>query len=198
MLQFYKPNKSNKGTACSFKVSSDCLFLSVIKQSGFNPETQRGIFSGNKDDPTMSGTVQITQIELGGFIDVIENNTQFDKFHKNEKGTSSIKFGPYLKEGKQVGFSLNVVKDTNGVKASFLIGFDYAEARTLKAYLEYSLRSTFIFIEDQIAAKREQYNKNGRKTYQDDSAPVEQEQEQNEQNEQTEPQNNLKADDDWS
>ncbi len=152
-MQFYKPNKSNKGTACGFQVQDNKMFVNFIKQFSWDESKKTGSFSANAKNPATSGAIQLTQIEIGA----IETNRPYSTFHKNANGTSQIKFEPYIDKtsGEQKGHSFQVGKDTGGVKVSFVIGFSFPEARTLKAYLEFALRSTFIFDEE----KRANYKK---------------------------------------
>jgi hypothetical protein len=57
-----------------------------------------------------------------------------------------MKFSPYMKDNKQLGFSFAVTRDDKedtSKKTSFLIGFYFGEAKALREYLVISLRHIF-------------------------------------------------------
>ena len=59
---------------------------------------------------------------------------------------TKIKFSPYIKDDKQVGFSYSVNKESKDNienKQSFLLGFYFNEARLLKEFLIHALNSIF-------------------------------------------------------
>lgn len=148
MISFYKPNSKNTGTACSFSVNpkDNSVWGSLIKQSSWNELKKIGSFSENQNNPNKSVKVKFSLTEAAGILDSIERNTEFSAYHSSEKQTTRIKFCPYLREDKQVGFSYSVNKeDKQNIenKQSYLIGFYFNEARLLKEFLSYSLNSVF-------------------------------------------------------
>lgn len=144
-MQFYKPNPRNTGHCGSFQLSPDnkCVFLTIIKQSGWNDAKKLGSFSENRKDPTKSVNIKFNEIELGGFLDAICRNIEYSMFHKFENSSCSIKFSPYYKNNKpeegQIGFSLRVSKGEN----SFSLGLTYPETMTLNEYLKFALQQMF-------------------------------------------------------
>lgn len=175
MLQFYKPTKTVKGTACSFWRNSDdnSFWASMIKQDSWNDKTRTGSFSKNKNDPQKRVIVKFSATEIAGFIDSIERNAEYSGYHGSQKQVVKFKFCPYIKgeetvelgdvvvanekatltgkltktEKKQIGFSLSInreAKEDSTDKQSYVIGFNFAEARLLKCHLESSLRDSFI------------------------------------------------------
>ena len=56
MLQFYKPNAKNTGSACSFSYNKNdkALWVNFIKQSSWNGQTKSGTFKtkNHPADPT--------------------------------------------------------------------------------------------------------------------------------------------------
>ena len=148
MISFYKPNSKNTGTACSFTVNSKdaSIWGSLIKQSSWNEAKKIGSFSENQNNPNKSVKVKFSLTEAAGILDAIERNTEFSAYHTSEKQTTRIKFCPYIREDKQVGFSYSVNKEdkqNSENKQSYLIGFYFNEARLIKEFITYALNSTF-------------------------------------------------------
>jgi len=147
-LQFYKPNPSAKGHACSFWRNSEdnTFWCSMIKQHRWNAKTRIGSFSENKDDPQKRVIVKFSVTEICAIIDSILRNSSCDGYHGSNQ-IVKYKFGPYQKEGKQVGFSFGVQKEdkedsTN--KQSYIIGFTFPESRLLVNYLETIVKQSFL------------------------------------------------------
>lgn len=148
MISFYKPNSKNTGTACSFSINSKegSIWSSLIKQSGWNDATKTGSFSDNKDNPQKSARVKFSTIEAAGILEAIDKNVEFSAYHSSDKQITKIRFSPYIKDGKQVGFSYSVNKENKDNienKQSFLLGFYFNEARLLKEFLTFGLQSIF-------------------------------------------------------
>ena len=147
MIQFYKPNAKNTGSACSFWSNYDgSIMASIIRQASWDNNTKKGSFAQNKDDTTKRVIVKLNPTEVGGLIDSIESNREFSNYHTSQNQTLQIKYAPYMRNGDQIGFSFSVYKqdkqDSNN-KASYVIGFTFAEARYLKEFLIYVLRKIF-------------------------------------------------------
>ena len=148
MISFYKPNSKNSGTACSFSVNpkDNSVWGSLIKQSSWNEAKKIGSFSENQNNPNKSVKVKFSLTEAAGILDAIERNAEFSAYHTSEKQITKIKFSPYIRDEKQVGYSYSVNKeDKQNIenKQSYLIGFYFNEARLLKEFLSYSLNSVF-------------------------------------------------------
>ena len=148
MISFYKPNSKNTGTACSFSVNQkdESFWGSLIKQSSWNEAKKIGSFSENQNNPNKSVKVKFALTEVAGMLDALERNAEFSAYHTSEKQSTQIKLSPYVKEGKQVGFSYivnKIDKQNSENKQSYLIGFYFNEARLLKEFLIYSLNSVF-------------------------------------------------------
>ena len=149
MIQFYKPTKTVKGTACSFWRNSDdnSFWASMIKQDSWNDKTKTGSFSKNKNDPTKRVIVKFSATEMAGFMDAAERNVEYSGYHGSQKQVVKFKFCPYVRDGNQIGFSLSInreAKEDSTDKQSYIIGFNFAEARLLRCYLESALRDSFI------------------------------------------------------
>ena len=147
MIQFYKPNPKNTGSACSFWSNYDgSIMASLIKQASWDNNAKKGSFAQNKDTPNKRVIVKLNPTEVGGLIDSIETNREFSNYHNSQNQTLQIKFAPYIRNDAQVGFSFSVYKqdkeDSNN-KASYVIGFTFSEARYLKEFLIYVLRKIF-------------------------------------------------------
>jgi hypothetical protein len=148
MLQFYKPTKTVKGTACSFWRNSDdnSFWASMIKQDSWNSKTNTGSFSKNKNDPQKRVIIKFSATEMAGFIDTIERNVEYSGYHGSQKQIVKFKFCPYIRDDKQIGFSLAVnreAKEDSTDKQSYIIGFNFPEARLLRCYLESLLKDSF-------------------------------------------------------
>ena len=148
MISFYKPNSKNTGTACSFSVNEkdSAIWSSLIKQSSWNDSKRIGSFSENQNNPLKSVKIKFSLTEAAGILDAIERNTEFSAYHTSEKQTTQIKFTPYIKDEKHVGFSYMVSKtdkQNSENKQSYVIGFYFNEARLLKQFLSYALDSVF-------------------------------------------------------
>lgn len=106
-LNFYKPNKSNTGTALSFNVSppkdqtkgeTPDLYVSFVKQAGWNDETKKGSFSENAKNPEKTAALKLNQTEAASIIRAIRQSSKFSTVHAYQGSTTSIMFGPYQKE----------------------------------------------------------------------------------------------------
>ena len=136
MLQFYKPNTKNTGSACSFSYNKKdkALWVNFIKQASWNNETKNGTFKGSGPDKKANSKFSVT--ELAGLVHAIETNGEYGGFHGTKERNTTFKFCPYVRDGDQVGFSfsLNQNNSQEGIKKSFIIGFNFAEGRMLKEY----------------------------------------------------------------
>jgi hypothetical protein len=158
MISFYKPNSKNTGTACSFSVNTKdgSLWSSLIKQSSWNEGTKTGSFLDNKDNPQKSAKIKFSITEAAGLLETLDKNVEFSAYHSSDKQITKIKFGPYIKDDKQVGFSYSVLKENKENienKQSFLLGLYFNEARLLKEFLTHSLHSIFKSQEIEIIKK---------------------------------------------
>ena len=74
--------------------------------------------------------------ELAGLVHAIETNGEYGNFHGTKERNTTFKFCPYIRDGNQIGysFSLNQNNTQEGMKKSFIIGFNFAEGRMLKEY----------------------------------------------------------------
>jgi hypothetical protein len=158
-LQFYKPNKSNTGHACSFWVNEDgTLNCSFIKQSGWNEKTRTGQFSANKDNPNGRVISKLSEIEAAAIVSSIRRKTPLNLnykgedggfYHKSEKQILRISFkSMYDKENakKHIGYSFTINKeapDDSTNKSSFYIMLTHGEAELLAIYLEKAVNESF-------------------------------------------------------
>jgi len=148
MISFYKPNSKNTGTACSFTVNAKdaSIWGSLIKQSSWNEVKKIGSFSENQNNPNKSVKIKFSLTEAAGILDAIERNVEFSAYHTSEKQTTRIKFCPYIKEEKQVGYSYSVNKEdkqNSENKQSYLIGFYFNEATLIREFLKFALNNIF-------------------------------------------------------
>lgn len=136
MLQFYKPNSKNTGSACSFSYNQKdkSFWVNFVRQSSWDGQKKRGFFNGSGPDKKANSKFNVT--ELAGLVHAIETNGEFGNFHGSKEKNTTFKFSPYVREGKQVGFSFTLAQSNTeqGTKKSFLIGFSFPEGRLLKQY----------------------------------------------------------------
>jgi len=146
MIQFYKPNPKNTGTACSFWVNRDLSVMSsMIKQSSWDSKKKIGSFAKNKDNPKGRVITKLSRVEIGGIIDSLESNREFSAYHQSQKQVLQMKFCPYMRDGNQVGFSFSINKqdkEDSTNKVGFIIGFTFPEARLLRHDLQNFLDKT--------------------------------------------------------
>lgn len=157
-IHIYHPSKSVKGFACSFWAAKDGnLFLTILKQSGWDEKTQTGTFKNSVNDPSKMTNVKLSMIEAAAIIDSIEKSRPFSTFHKSEDANKGISFVPWMytpvaDEDDKVkpipvhkGFSLTVSVSSkdNSVKNSFYIGLTFPEARLVQEFLTNYLHSRF-------------------------------------------------------
>ena len=149
MIQIYKPTPRVTGTACSFSFNNldGNFYLNLIKQASWNDQKKIGSFSENAQNPEKKVVVKLSKIEVCGILDSLDNNRTADFFHNSENQKLGIKFSPYIREDKQIGYSLNVIKNsktqTTQPAISFLIGFTFAEARMVAEYIKFGLNHIF-------------------------------------------------------
>ena len=122
-------------------------YLNLIKQASWNDQKKIGSFSENAQNPEKKVVVKLSKIEVCGILDSLDNNRTADFFHNSENQKLGIKFSPYIREDKQIGYSLNVIKNsktqTTQPAISFLIGFTFAEARMVAEYIKFGLNHIF-------------------------------------------------------
>ena len=145
MIQFSKPKPTVTGSACSFYLNDEenSFFASIIKQKSWDKQKRRASFE--KDDPMKKVIVKFSRKEICGFIDTINRNAELSGYHGSNQ-IVKFKFGPYMRDDKQLGFSFMVHKESkedSTIKASFAIGFDFPESVELKTFLEHMVRRSF-------------------------------------------------------
>lgn len=154
MVHVYHPNKNVKGFACSFWYSKkhNHLFATLIKQSGWDENTQNGTFKGSLNDPTKKVSIKLSDFEAAAILDCIERNRPFTTFHDGEEFPKAISFVPWMNNSSgeapatQRGYSFSISvnnKSDAANKNSFYIGLTFAEARYIREYIIYCLHASF-------------------------------------------------------
>jgi hypothetical protein len=152
MIRIYHPSKSGKGFAMSIQDSNqnDCVFATLIKQSGWSEETKTGTFAASREDKNSITTVKFNDLECAALLNVIERGQPFSSFHSGdiEKGIQFTPWFPKVAEGEksiQKGFSFSITLNPNDAttKNSFYIGLSYPEGRLIREYLINCLNSHF-------------------------------------------------------
>ena len=155
-LHYYHPNKSSTGSACSFADSfnNDCIYASILKQSGWDEKSGNGTFKASLDNKETSVMVKLSDLEVAAILDCIERGRPFSTYHDGDSA-KQIQFIPWFSktpvdEGKkpeQRGFSFSItstiVSGEESTKYSFYIGLNFAEARLLREFLINSINSHF-------------------------------------------------------
>ena len=113
MINFYKANPRVTGTACSFYLNprDNVFFSTMIKQDSWDSNRRIGSFAKNKDNPSKKVNIKFSPTEIAGIIDALESNREFGGYHGSNQ-VVKFKFCPYLKDGKQIGFSYSVNKES--------------------------------------------------------------------------------------
>jgi hypothetical protein len=144
-LNFYKPNRSNTGTAVSFNTVDKKeekgvdLYVSFIKQAGWNDQTKKGSFSENAKNPEKTASLKFNEAEAASIIRAVRLGSKFSTVHAFQGSTTSIMFGPYQKKNGDAALSFSIKKG----EQSFLIGFELGEGELIAQYLENYLRKSF-------------------------------------------------------
>lgn len=150
-LQFFKPNKSNKGCLAHFTFSSKgdnkAVYLELIKQNGWDAQARGGQGNGIFKDGERTN-VKFSIYEIGDILYCIRIRAGLNKpfYHKSDAGSSTINFGPYCGKVKDdkgnfvdsptpTGFSVGVLKG----ESKFNIGFTFGEVELLRVWLENAL-----------------------------------------------------------
>ena len=147
MIHFYKPTAKVTGTACSFYLNKrdNAFFSTLIKQDGWNSDRRIGSFKKNKDNPNKRVNVKFSALEIASFVNAIKRNEEFIGYHGSNQ-IVRFRFGPYVKDEVQKGFSFNVTKESkedSTQKSSYLIGFTFPEAELLQQHLSHLLLGSF-------------------------------------------------------
>jgi hypothetical protein len=157
-IQIYKPNSKVTGCALSLQASDrdGKLYVNMIKQASWNPETKKGSFIENRNDPTKKTVLKFSQVEAAQIIDCVERHYQWSGFHDSASKTTGIVFAP---NDERSVFSLSVNqtdKQDSTVKSQFFIPLTYAEVRLIKEYLIHYLHKSFKMKTDSRPANQEQ------------------------------------------
>ena len=146
MIKFYKPTKSGKGSSCTFSSNGkdQSMYTSLMKQ--FSWENGKANFRGNQNNPAAKVNVKFSAMEIGGFINAIEKNSEFKGYHSSDRQIIRFNFAPYVKDGEQKGFTYRLqreAKDDSTDKVSFLIGFKPEELVLIREFLIFVLHGIF-------------------------------------------------------
>ena len=145
----YKPNSYNSGCAFSFKIletdkegnkQKPSLLVQSIKQASWDANKRSGSFSANAKDPEKNIYFKLSENEVGGVLNAIENYAEFSAYHSYNDDKTQISFKPYTKKDGQKAFSLSVIKNST---MKFVMGVELSEARTLKAFFDLFLLKHF-------------------------------------------------------
>lgn len=150
-IHIYHPNKNNSGFACSFSQSGKdgTIFATLIKQSGWNAETQVGTFKDSKNDPTKNINVKLGQVEVAAILDCLDRSRPFSTVHDSDKSLKAIKFEPWLDRNNNntprgYSFSMTLTdKENPSAKVSLYIGLTFPEGRLIREYLMFALQNSF-------------------------------------------------------
>jgi hypothetical protein len=148
MVQFYKPNPRNSGSACSFyKTRDGAIMFSIIKQASWDESRKTGSFQKNKTDPKGNVKVKLSLAEAAGILEAVDKDVEFKEYHNSQNQSIQIRFAPYVDKNtnERKGFSLSVNKTgkDSQEKLSFIIGLTFKEARLLREYMVYIIHDSF-------------------------------------------------------
>jgi hypothetical protein len=157
-VQFYHPSSRGNGFATSFSDSfnNDCVFATIIKQSGWDETTKTGSFKASREDVNANVTIKLNDLEVAAILDAIERGRPFSTYHDGDvpKNIQFVPWFPKVPEGTKVeqrGFSFSITiasKDENVKGNAFYIGFSFPEARLIREFLANCLNSHFDIARD--------------------------------------------------
>lgn len=144
-ISYYKPNSQGKGAAAQFQYGNKeddfGLYVSIVKQFGWNDQSKKGSFSENAKNPLKNKKIKLNNTEAAAICRVIESNTEkWSTVHKSETKTTSISFSHYIKDGNKLGYGISI-SEKNG--ESFMIGLNNDEGFLLKQFLLSYILFTF-------------------------------------------------------
>jgi hypothetical protein len=170
MRTYYKSFKTGNGALMTFKHDArtcrtnqkkdGAVFLTIVKQTGWNEKDETGTFAGGD-----SVTIKFGMHEVGELEEVIQRgNWTFNFYHDGgqDKTSGFIRF--YDMEAKtdkdrpKRGVSFLIKKNTTEFKTSLTVG----EANDLLAYLNFARREIYAAIcdrEDEAFLKRQEAKK---------------------------------------
>jgi hypothetical protein len=144
-VSYYKPNSQNKGAAAQFQFGAKDndygMYLSIVKQFGWNNESKKGSFSENSKNPSKNKKIKFNNTEASAICRVLESSTEkWSTVHRSETKTTSITFSHYIKDGAKLGYGLSI-NEKDG--ESFMIGFNNDEGYLLREFLKSYILFTF-------------------------------------------------------
>lgn len=144
-LSFYKPNSSNKGSAAQFqygaKENDYGLYISIVKQAGWNDVSKKGSFSENAKNPLKNKKIKLNSTEASAMCRILqESSEKWSTVHKSELKTTSLSFSHYVKDGSKLGYGLSV-SEKNG--ETFLLGLTNDEGYLLNIFLNEYIKFSF-------------------------------------------------------
>ena len=150
-LHYYHPNSRVTGFAASFWYSDrdDSVFATLIKQAGWDANTQNGTFKDSLNDPNKKVNIKLSFTEVAAILDCVERNRPFTTFHDSDEKPKSISFTPWMSKDatpvcKGYSFSVTVTdKQDSSFKNAFYIGFSFAEAREIREFLIFIMHDHF-------------------------------------------------------
>lgn len=170
-LQFYKPNKANKGYAASFSFAAKAngtkaIFAEFVKQNGWNQEGRGGQGNGIFKDGKKI-VIKLSTTEAATIIDAIERREDTSQFfHTSEKGSTTINFKRYagkVKEGNEwvtskvpTGYAFSVSAGATEADR-FGITLTFGEAKELAIYLGFALEHLMSAVYAEEKAKAKEY-----------------------------------------
>ena len=146
MIQLYKPNSQNTGTAFGFRIGTQgkneepCLYMTAVKQASWDPKKRSGSFSSNSKNQDKSAIVKFNEFEIGGFIYAIDKYEKFGAFHSFDDNSTGISLSPYSKKDGTKAFSFTVTRNSSN---KFGMGIEMSEAYSLSQYFKFVLESIF-------------------------------------------------------
>tara|TARA_Y100000310_G_C20547814_1_gene746493 strand:- start:16 stop:690 length:675 start_codon:yes stop_codon:yes gene_type:complete len=111
MINIWKPNPKNTGTACRFWINRDNAIMgSLIKQASWDDRKKKGFFQQNKEDPDKNVIIRFSQKEIADIINVLVRSTEFSTYHRSPKQILQIRFTPWLNNEEEA----EVIGNLNG------------------------------------------------------------------------------------
>jgi len=132
----YKPNSKVTGIGIGFSLSQerDCVYINCISQSGWNPDTKKGSFLGNKENPEKNLSAKLNMDELGGILAALNSFGEWSSFHSFNENKTQFKLGVWDRSSMNKPNAMSFSITRNGSQ-KFGTFFEAGEVECLKIFL---------------------------------------------------------------
>tara|TARA_R110002153_G_scaffold45929_3_gene129387 strand:- start:30984 stop:31508 length:525 start_codon:yes stop_codon:yes gene_type:complete len=156
ILQIYKPNKTNTGHAMSININRNLkvdkkspkhgelqMFVSVLKQSGWNDATKTGSFDKSRGNEKTEVFVKFNEFEVGNIISSLSRGKELSLFHSMGQNKTQISFKTTSSEWKgktSVRVAFGITKNST---MKFFVPIEESELKAVIICLETFLTNLY-------------------------------------------------------